>query len=89
MLKIIGDGIVRQCTWNIPNWENREKNCPKDIEYCKVDKQGESGNNRQEDPYRCDKWKHICFCTDDLCNHGSKMSLHFCVILMLIIQLLI
>ena len=58
----VGDGLVRKCTWNVPNWENRLRNCPKGIDYCEV------GQN-----YRCNKWKNICFCQDDLCNQGSRM----------------
>ena len=89
LLKTIGAGMVRQCTWNIPNWENKETNCPKNVQYCAIDNQGESENNRQEDPYRCDTWKHICFCKDSLCNHGSKMHLHFCIVLISITALII
>ena len=81
--------MVRQCTWNIPDWEKRETNCPKDVKYCEVDNQGESENNRQKDPYRCSNWKHICFCKDNLCNHGSKMHLQFCIVLILITALVI
>ena len=76
----LGNGVVRQCTWNLPNWENKERNCPKDIEYCEIDRKGETGNNRQRDEhddYRCARWKSICFCQDDLCNQGSKLHKNY------------
>ena len=88
---VLGNGVVRQCTWNLPNWENKERNCPKDVEYCAIDRKGETGNNRQrdeQDDYRCARWKSICFCQDDLCNQGSKLHenyfLKYCLMSILI-----